>query len=209
MDPYDDIRIYNGSCPPFKVLLQKIKRRPETRLGIYDGVYPLMPVDRRYAAGIWKRLFLIALNRMATEQPSLARFTAVEALNVLGSSSSPSQIHPTTEPVRYLLMKLKRMKAQKLRGRTSPKNGFHPLDIQSWISEGVQVFKKGVNRQAAADLWKRCGGNRMPENLIMELRHKRTPRGWARTFVARLIGVDEDGLKVTLSRQRRAQKRLQ
>jgi hypothetical protein len=204
MNSSDDVRIYNESCPPLKTLLRRIKRRSETRLGP-----TVMPVDGGYAAGVWKRLFLLALKRMATQQESLARLTAVEALRILGASASPSRFHPQTASARYLLSTLRQTENEPLRGRTSPRNGFHPLDIQCWTSDAVLVFRDGVNKKDAADLWKRCSGQQMPKTLMGELQNKRTPLARARTFVSRLVNVTDGGLRVTLHRQRRVRKPLQ
>jgi hypothetical protein len=204
MHAIDDVRIYNESCPPLGALLRKIKQRPAKKLGP-----SVMPVDERYAAGVWKRLFLLALERMATQQESLARLTAVEALRILGSSASPSQHHPQTESARYLLSIFGQTKDQPLRGRTSPRSGFHPLDIQRWTSDAMHVFRDDINKRDAADLWKRCSGEQMPKTLMGELQNKRTPLARARTFVSRLVNVTEGGLRVTLHRQRRARKPLQ
>ena len=116
MDSAVDIRIYNDSCPQLEDLLKQIRRRPATRLGCF-----VISLDGRYAAGVWKRLFMLTLTRLAKEQPSLARGTAVEALHVVGSSASSSHIYPQTAHARYLLSKLKQIGKAPLRGRTSPK----------------------------------------------------------------------------------------
>jgi hypothetical protein len=206
MNARDDIRIYNESCEPFEDLLRHIERRSASRLGL-----SIMPVDGRYAAGVWKRLFVLTLKRMATNQPSLARFTAVEALGIVGSSACSSFSYPKTAAPRHLLTKLKKMTRQSLRGLTGPRKGFHPEDLQHWLREGLRAFKDGVEKRNAVDLWKRCsrGLSRMPENLIPELKQRRTPRSRAMAFVARLAGVDEEGLKVTLSRRKKAMHSLQ
>jgi hypothetical protein len=49
----------------------------------------------------------------------------------------------------------------------------------------------------------------MPENLLLDLKLRRTPHSRAMAFVARLAGVDEDGLKVTLFRRKKARLSLQ
>lgn len=206
MDSAVDIRIYNESCPQLEDLLKQIRRRPAARLGS-----SVMPLDGRYAAGVWKRLFMLTLSRLATEQLSLARFTAVEALHVVGASASPSHLYPQTAHARYLLSKLKQIGKAPLRGRTSPKKGFHPIDLQEWNRDAVRVFQNGVNEQDALDLWKRCSGcrSRMPKGLMLDLKRRRTPRSRAMAFVARVAGVEEEGLKVTLHRRKNATHSLQ
>jgi len=206
MDTIHDLRIYNESCPQLKDLLKQVRRQPAARLGA-----SVMPLKERYSAGVWKRLFMIALTRLAAKQPSLARLTAVEALHIVGSSASPSRPYPRTTHARYLLSKLKQMETSSLRGRASPKKGFHPNDLHEWTRAAVRVFQNGLNQRDTAELWRQCSGgrSRMPKNLMLDLNQRRTPRSRAMAFVARLAGVDEDGLKVTLFRRKKARLSLQ
>jgi hypothetical protein len=61
--------------------LKKLRRQPSSQLRFLS-----VASDKLYAAVAWKRLFLIALKRLARHQPQLARLTAIEALTVLAKS---------------------------------------------------------------------------------------------------------------------------
>ncbi len=206
MNSSDAVRIYNASCPSFDTLLRKIKRRSTTTLG-----HPAMPVDGTYSAGVWKRLFLIGLKRFATKQSSLARLTAVQALQIIESSSSPTSSHPKTAAPRYLIDLLKEIDGQPLRGLTRARNGFHPEDLARWVSEAQRVFRNGVRKSDAVGLWNRCssGRSRMPSNLLVELKNKKTALSRARAFVGRVAGIDEETVKVSLHRWASPQRSLQ
>ncbi len=203
MPPDDNVRIYKESCPSLVQLMREIERRPAYKLGP-----SIVPVDKQYAAGIWKELFLIALHRMAKKQPSLAQLTAAEALGVVLSSAASSFVYPRTAGPRHLIQKLRAMKERSLRGLASPRKGFHPLVLQHWKGEAIKTFRDGCEPTSAFHLWKSCGGggNRIPQTLLEEISKRRTPNSRAMAFLAALTGTEEHVLRPTMSRQRRSSK---
>ena len=206
MNSIDDVRIYNQSCPPLDALLRQIKRRPAEKLG-----HSVMPVDGRYAAGVWKRLFVLALKRMAInpKSESLARLTAVEALRIVGASASPSRLYPRTAPPRYVLSIFRQSDKQPLQGRTSPRNGFHPRDLHRWKCDAVRVLRNGYIKDDVAGMWKRWGGGPVPKDLMAEIRTRRKPNSRALALLARFTCMEEGSLRITLHRHDKARNLLQ
>lgn len=196
MEPADKILIYNQSCESFETLVQRLKRTSAQKLG----------VEPRYAAGVWKKLFLTTLHRIAKEQPSMARLTAVEALNIVGCFSSPTSLYPKTATARYVLKKLHVMNARSLRGNASPRQGFHPIDLRRWKAEAMRVEQETslCDKAIASALWKRCGGkgSQIPDRVLDEIRTKRTPNSRAIAFVAGLTGTEAHILRIVMHRQR-------
>ncbi len=198
--PTDPILIYNQSCPSLETLVQDLKRKSAHKLGL-----SLMPVEARYAAGVWKRLFLITLKRMAKTQPSVARLTAVEALSVVGSSAGSTFLYPKTAAPRHLIGKLRTMNARSLRGNSSPRHGFHPEDLRRWKNEALRVFRETrPDKAIASALWKRCGGagSQIPDRVLDEIKTKRNPNSQAIAFLAGLTGTEEQSLRPIMHRQR-------
>jgi hypothetical protein len=154
MDSDDDFRIYRDSCPPLEALVKQL--RSEHRPGL---------------SGVWKRLFLIAVHRLKKSQPSLALLTAVEALRIIRSSAAASGRYEKSFPLRSRLAKLKAMDDRPLRGLTTPRKGFHPIDLHLWKNAALRTFKSGVDESTASNLWKQCGGSglRIPKALYIEL----------------------------------------
>ena len=181
------VRLHDDSAPSLLAARAKIRRtRPD-----------------RHAADLWKRLFLLALARMARRQPALARRTAIDTLNVLGTLGPVLKFRRSGWARGYLkplrAMERQRLSAADLR----PRSGLHPWVLERRYAQAVQLFvkEKRGTREEIDKLLKSWDRRPLTDAGWRALCDTKTDRQLARLFMARVARVKPASLKTMLSRK--------
>ena len=146
----------------FDAVIKKLRRRPSAQFRFLS-----VAADNRYAAAVWKRLFVIAIKRMARRQPELARLTAIEGLSVFYpyTVSNIGRPRASIAELREVVHELRDIEHRSLRGATTPHpNGLHPEILCHRYEEARLCFLRRVDKNSIEELWKRWGGGRVPLN---------------------------------------------
>jgi hypothetical protein len=191
----DRVRIFNQSCPGLADLLSRLQHRPARLLGI-RGIGG--SVDARYAAIVWKNLFVIALKRMGRRQQTLARVTAVEALKILSLVSTSSKF-----PARGGLSAIRHRSYST--GQLKPHTGLHPdVMVQRYWEAMTVVRGKEIRREELIALWRTWKAGKVPTDLESDLAHFRGPHARAVCLLTKAFDyVDEESVQTLLSRARK------
>ncbi len=188
----DRIRLFNQSCPPLRKLLDELQHLPATRVALpADGI-----VDPPYAAVVWKRLFLIALERMGRRQESLARVTAVEALNMLLSVSTHSKF-----PAAGKLAAMQRRVYST--GQLKPRAGLHPDNLLLRYYQSLPMLTTPIREEDLVALWRAWGGGQIPVDLKNDLTRMRTAHRRAIRLLATAFGYTIESVETLLKRARK------
>jgi len=179
--------------PALEALLGILCHRPRKPLPFPELIGPA-----------WKRLFLVALRRMARRQPALARLCAVEALDLLLSITftSPRQMSRRgSADLRRLAQRLRTFASRSISpADLKPRPWPSPSELHLAYRQARGGFEKPASKEKLVALWRSWGGYTVPVGPIREALRCEKPIDQALTFVARAHNYTPESLRVIFAR---------
>jgi hypothetical protein len=151
------------------------------------------------AAEAWRRLFAIAISRMAAHgQKNLAHLTVAEATSLLYSLTLPKR-----DRRRHVDQVLSDMEGRQIARKDLAQREVPGEFLDMVVTAGKRALADPLERGAAEKLWRRCGGDSLPTAVWDSLATLGTPRARAAYLVAKALQIEPESVPVLLSRYRK------